>query len=92
MLAKKLGMKPISSSDCNFELWFLTESRHRNSIIAFSNLEFRETNHSCKPLVQHKHPVKTAMFSENLDFEEVIDQELVKRAIVTAAKGNLGCL
>ena len=43
-------------------------------------------------MVQRKHAVETAMLSENLDFEEVIDQELVKRAIVIAATGNLGML
>ena len=67
MLAKKLGMKLISSSDCNL---FGSDWSHVIGIQSLLNLSLRDQSF-CKPLVQHKHSVETAMLSENLDFEEV---------------------
>ena len=70
MLAKKLGMKLISSSDCNL---FGSDWSHVIGIQSLLNLSLRDQSF-CKPLVQRKHAVETAMLSENLDFEEVIDR------------------
>ena len=88
MLAKKLGMKLISSSDCNL---FGSDWNHVIGIQSLLNLSLRDQSF-CKPLAQRQHKVDNTALSDNLDFEEVIDQELVKRAIVVAATGNLGML
>ncbi|MBF0922629.1 MAG: ATP-binding protein, partial [Atopobium sp.] len=88
MLAKKLGMKLISSSDCNL---FGSDWNHVIGIQSLLNLSLKDPSF-CKPLAQRQHKVDNTALSDNLDFEEVIDQELVKRAIVIAATGNLGML
>ena len=55
------------------------------------NLSLRDPSF-CKPLTQRQHKLENTTLNDSLDFEEVIDQELVKRAIIIAATGNLGML
>lgn len=88
MLAKRLGMKLITSEASN-----LIGSEWKHVVEIHSLLQVSLSDPSfCKPRYNQRKKSLSLPDIEEADFEEVIDQELVKRAIIIAATGHLGML